>query len=246
MDSLSKEYAARLVRERWADRDPNELDWSPEMTFVDGFFGAIRQGEGTATGWQHGSPVLQPESLYALDVDRMTLRQWASEYIENLPLIHRRELDWLIVDVLMLSEISAFAASLNPIKSIQDQIARRRLGVVAALWTVFKWGIAVFALVGALIADLPGLAMLVFGLIVLRQGQLWWRNRKTAGLLLSMTGAYAAIGSWSTSWTNLWELLRKSRDLGAVWDPEVYRIVELRMRGSERATKVQHTLAGAA
>jgi hypothetical protein len=243
VDKLSKEYATRLVRERWAGKDPADLDWSAEMVFVDGFFGAIRQGEGTATGWQHGSPLLQPENLYALDVDRMTLRQWASEYIENLPLIHRRELDWLIVDVLMLSEISAFAAHLNPIKSIQDKVTRRRLGAAAALWTVFKWGIAAFTLAGALVADLPGLAMLIFGFIVLRQSQLWWRNRKAAGLLLSMTGAYAAIGSWSTSWTNLWELLRKSRDLGAVWDPEVYRIVELRMRGSESATQGQRTLA---
>ncbi|SFN14918.1 hypothetical protein [Dokdonella immobilis] len=232
MDSLSWEQANRIIRSQISDDDTAEnlslRDESQE--FLNSFYSSIRRNGEPLDGWRHFHPSREPESLYSVEYHRDSLRSSAAHYIEHLRGIHRREFDWLIVNVLMYAEISAYAAVLNPIGSMASSPEKRWLIALRWIWRALKWLIFVAILFAALAFNSSWLAGSAIALAVVVQGLKWRQRYRAAKTLQSMLTAYASVGSWTLSWAVVWELLSKSRNLGAYWDPEVYRLVELRMK----------------
>ncbi len=144
MDSLSRAHAVRLVREALGpiQSDQAESDLAEGEAFVDDFYLSIQRNQEENDSWRHIRLAVEPECLYSINFDRMALRAQASHYIESLPALHRREFDWLIVNVLLFAEISGFAATLWPIRTIPDKTGRRWATALMVLWWSLKWGLA--------------------------------------------------------------------------------------------------------
>ncbi len=53
-------------------------------------------------------------------------------------------------------------------------------------------------------------------------------RKKNAHLLAEMLAAYQVLESYMFSWEVFWQELNRTRELGAVWPGELYRLVELR------------------
>ena len=231
MDSLTQKQAIGLVHGALPEDGTDETFWKRREgeNCVEQFFSSIRRGGEPLAGWRHFHPVRESESLYSVEYHRDDLRRDASNYIENLKPFHCRQLDWLIVDVLMYAEISAFALTLKPFQTMEPS-HRRWLRVLGIFWRLIKWSVFAVVLMASIAFELPLVAWGITLLAVAWQGLKLRGKLRVAKLLHTMFDAYAAAGSWSLSWSILWELLEKSRNLGAYWDPEVYRLVELRMK----------------
>jgi hypothetical protein len=231
LDCLSQKEATRLVRESIPEDGTDATFWERREgeNFVEHFFASIKRNDESLGAWRHFDPFRERESLFSIEYDRSDLRSGAANYIEKLKAIHCRELDWLVVDVLMYAEISAFALTLNPLQSL-DATPRRWFLTLRFTWGLLKWLALAALILLAISFELPLLAwgMATIGLVW--QGLKWRQKFRMNTMLRSMFVAYAAAASSSLSWTILWELLGKSRELGAYWDPEVYRLVELRLK----------------
>ena len=74
--------------------------------------------------------------------------------------------------------------------------------------------------------------LVLLGLVALtaiRQTQRWRAQGKLARLIAEMRKAYDVLAAGTFSWQVLWSELNRTRELGAVWPGELYRLVEIKL-----------------
>lgn len=188
--------------------------------------------------WRHRMPEDQESDWRYMRISRSELQDAAERYL-NRPWLHCREMDWLVVDVLLYAE---YQATLDFLRVRMTPMSRYLAGKLrttsAAAWsfawrglvTSVKWAIwiAVAIITAAVAAPVGPIALVA----VTAAWLLWkWRTRNRLNTLLAtMLRTYAHLSTVSQGWQLLWQELDDSRKKGAVWDGIVYRLVEDRMR----------------
>jgi hypothetical protein len=97
---------------------------------------------------------------------------------------------------------------------------------------VLSWGIWL-AITGFLSTISGWLVGLWLVLTVLNVGFGIRNNARRDKLMVSMIDAYHTLDSNHPSWTNTWNSLQKSKDLGAKWPTPLLRLVEDKSRGRD-------------
>lgn len=175
------------------------------------------------------TPDAMLEANTRLHVSRSEIRQAADYYINAVPWLRHPHLDWLVANALAYAETVATLHQWTPLYRSGGNVDLPFLALSSA-WDLVKWGAALALIVCAFAFDLPWLGVLLIGGTIWRQVQRWRVQRARGRLLHAMLLAYGALTSSTLSWAVVWDHLAKARDLGAYWDPELYRLVELRMR----------------
>lgn len=222
MTAISQEKAEKVAIARAGETH----DRDDAIAFVDELFRSVQNENEPIAGWGHIETRNLPAHLGKYSIWRDSLRDCAQRYLSTNAWLADPSLDWLLANLLAFAELDAFLITTGTVARFKRS-GRAHLAHMA--WGAFKWLVWLLLVVFAFVAsDAIGWGLLALTAIV--QG-LAWRNRKRiSGLELAMMNAYQSIGSTTLSWNVVWDYLTKSRDLGAVWDPELYRLVELRKK----------------
>ncbi|HEY4583245.1 MAG TPA: hypothetical protein VIG88_10335 [Lysobacter sp.] len=161
-----------------------------------------------------------------LSVDRAALRQAADYYFTCLPWLRHPHLDWLLANALIFVELAATARIWSPVYEQSGKTDWRIFSAVAA-WSVIKLAMLVVAVGAAIGLGAVWAAWGLAGVAAVRWGMRTFWARKRLRILASMFNAYESTKSSTLSWNVVWEELSRARSLGAYWDPELYRLVEL-------------------
>lgn len=189
--------------------------------WVHAVFGAITKNGDPIDEWSSIEPqsrVLPASSSYGYA--RIMLRNAVAQYVNEMPWLHCQEFNWLLANTLLHAEVSATALAFGYVPDAQ-------LVALKLLWKLFVWGAWLAILAALLLFDLPWAAGAWLALTLARV-LLKWRHRKARNrLIASMVDAYHSTNSMALSWNIVWDAMITSRDLGAVWDQELYQLVEL-------------------
>lgn len=202
---------------------PEDEQWDL-VTWARSLFAHL-EPEGGGSVWRHvGVPQLSYTSAF---VAGDGVKPLAAEYIGFAPEMQDSHMDWLIADSLCFAELNATMVHFRMMTGGKQAIP---MGLRLA---IFAWKAAVWLIWAAIMAAGFFLHPLVgWALIGLTGISLWSKLRasKARGqLMLEMIGTYQALASSTFSWAILWDHMARSRALGAVWPPELYRLVELRI-----------------
>jgi len=135
-------------------------------------------------------------------------------------------LDWLLADAMVFGEVNASYKNLSPMRfyfSRGEPVAwMMALAFVfrAVLWGV--WAVGLLMLYGE---SKVMAAALVIATITYQYAKRT-RVKSVAKMLASMSDVYGALDSCPPSWRNVYALMERSRDLGAKWPTQLYRLVE--------------------
>ena len=206
----------------WRERDLEEGD----------FFDYVVDNIGSAyVMWEHRSVADLAVDVRALNIQRKVLRAYVSRYI-NLPKIHSQYLDWYAADTLMYAEYLPALTQLGHglygwNYLLPGQVSKTRM-LLRTLWSLVKWGVWTFAVF--FLAEELGLLAAVVLVVVTGSIQYSTRKRKSKvpRLSVEMRAAYDVLDKEKFSWELLWEELQRTRELGATWPSELYRLVETR------------------
>lgn len=226
MTGVSSEYAKRTLIAAAEAANIRDAEWVAE-SWVDSIYASLRIDGKEPSVWRH---IEAPQLLYAvgsIGIDRETIRGAAAQYINDFTWAEDRNLDWLVANVLAYAELDAFLLSLDATQVFQGA-SRGGARVVRALWRLFWWCVWLAIVASAFIFVSPWIGAPLVLLTALKIGGNFRSSRRRAALVTSMIDVYTAISSATLSWAVVWDLMERSRRLGAVWDPELYRLVELR------------------
>ncbi|WP_337054709.1 hypothetical protein [Pseudoxanthomonas sp. USHLN014] len=158
------------------------------------------------------------------------LSSFVDRYNEAPEWFKLKQLDWLLADALCYAEVNqAMHAWRYPKWTRAGSFRWEKLTfkVIAFLiswviWLAILWLLSTIS--GWLVALWVALTILnvVFGVI---------RKVERDKLMLSMIDAYHTLDSSHPSWSNTWNSLQKSKDLGAKWPTPLLRLVEDKSRG---------------
>jgi hypothetical protein len=228
MAGLGRSYALQLANERAKAQQGQDLQWDAE-TFAHGLFDNVWIDDKAIDSWSH---VATPEligSIGKFGINRQDLRAVAEEYIEHKGWLHNRHFDWLLADLLVYAELSGFMLHVNKRLHFNYSTGARVGSIIAVgAWRLLMWLLWLAILIAAFLWS-PAVGWVLVGLTVVHRAARFMQRRKQAKLVQSMIDVYGAFDGKSLSWAVVWELLAKSRALGAVWDPELYALVESRM-----------------
>lgn len=211
--------------QRRADSLKNEsLQWDLNC-WADEFFTGL-QPQGDTTIWTHVpiTQMLHTDSYVAGDY----IKPLAAQYIEFPKEMQDAKTDWLVADTLCFAEVNATLIHLGMMKGGKHANPLSML-VVKGLWSLIAWAVWLCIIaVGFYFSAWIGwtlVALTVWTQVIKIQASV-----RRSRLLDGMLGTYQALASSTFSWSVLWEHMADSRKLGAVWPPELYRLVELRMK----------------
>lgn len=254
---LKRATLLQLANERAsAQANTQELDESrtddlvaEAKAVVDDFFDSITwqavennviKSRDPIDSWRHRTPEDQEQDWRYMSFSRSSLQGAAERYLDR-PWLQSREMDWLVVDVLLYAEYQAtldfLRIGMMPMsRYIAGQLGTRSAVAWSSAWrglmTGLKWLLwtALFTAAAAAMSPVGPIAVVVVTVAWL----LWkWRTRRRLNALLAvMRRTYAHLSTVSQGWRVLWQELNDSRTRGAVWDGVVYRLVEERMRTS--------------
>lgn len=226
--AVGKDYVDRVI----AGAAPSP-EWAEDATetFSFKFFNAINNKDGAVGQWRAVPLPEVVDPTRQLTIYRVELRQAVDTYI-NLPWLKHPHIDWMAANALIYAEVSSTASAFQPFPPFGvDGINWGTIAWRVLFWLI-KWGLWLAVMIAALILGdgsyLPAGIWLVLTALVVIPSSL--AKRRKANLLRAMLDAYEATRTSTMSWSALWDQLTKTRDLGAVWDPELYRLVELRKR----------------
>lgn len=174
-------------------------------------------------------------------VDRDTLREGVAEYLKN-PALQDEWLDWYCADLLCFSEL--FSTIKETRIQVHGQIAYmlRGLGgsqshLIQNAIFLAKWAIWILFLLYLFAQDGSTnqwfAVFCVLGTIYVQYEKfsLWRKRRK---IIDAMFRVYAVLHTSTFSWNVLWREMEDSRKLGAIWDGEFWRLVEMRKDGAAK------------
>jgi len=220
MSSVSKEWL-----ERTADNCPDESAKWNFVCWVDSYLDGLDPAGGGTT-WRHVP--LDQMTVTDTYVAGNHLKPLAAEYIALPGSVQHEKADWLVADSLCFAEVNATLIHWKMMKAGKHAIPLAlRAGLMG--WSLFLWVIWI----GVLVVGFAMNTWIGAGLLALTG---WVQYSKFKALLqrrrlaAEMLGTYQALCSSTFSWTVVWEHMSESRKLGAVWPPELYRLVKLRMR----------------
>ena len=140
-------------------------------------------------------------------------------------------LDWLLADAMAFGEVNATFKTLSPTRFyfFDGKPVWWMVGLKVA-FSMILWVAWLFVLF--LIYD-ESESMAAAFVVVTAAYQFAKRRRAqpVAKMLGAMAATYSALDSNPPSWRNLYALMEKSRDLGAKWPTQLYRLVEKRLAG---------------
>lgn len=180
---------------------------------------AMREGE----AWRHASGT----DLH-FGVDRVITAEVASAARVYLQFKWAKVevLDWLLADAMVFGEVNASYKNLSPMRFYfsrgEPVIWMMALGFLFRVVLWGAWVVGLFVLYGEshLLAAVLVLATIAYQYV--RRS----RVQSVAKMLAAMSDVYGALDSCPPSWRNVYALMEKSRDLGAKWPTQLYRLVE--------------------
>lgn len=219
MSSVSKEWLERTA----ADCIDESAKWD-FVGWVDSYFGGLDPAGGGNT-WRHVP--LDHMTITDTYVAGNYVKPLAAQYIAFPSTVQNAHADWLVADSLCYAEVNATLVHWRMMKAGKQAIPfGLRAGLVG--WSLFLWLIWICVLgVGFALNTWIGVGLLALTAWV--QYSKLRVSMQRRRLVAEMLGTYQALSSSTFSWAVLWEHMAESRKLGAVWPPELYRLVELRM-----------------
>ncbi|MBJ88373.1 MAG: hypothetical protein CMO98_00795 [Woeseia sp.] len=232
--------AEEIIRQVYAGIELNYFaeEWIAEVYWREGdleegdlFDCAVDNIGSVYTMWKHRSLADLAVDVRALNIQRNVLAAYVSRYID-LPKMHSKYLDWYAADTLMYAEfLPAITRLGNGLYGwnylFPGQMSKTRM-LLRTLWTLVKWGVWTFA--AFFLAEELGLPAV--GLFVLLTASIRFSMRKQKSkvprLSVEMRAAYDVLDKDAFSWELLWGELQRTRELGAAWPSELYRLVEMR------------------
>lgn len=217
--------ASKKGLERIAESCPDEGAKWDFVCWLEAYFGGL-DPVGGGTTWSH-VPIEQMAYTDAF-VSGNFVKPLAADYIALPPAVQSEMADWLVADTLCFAEVNATLVHWKMMKAGKQAVP---FGIRAALagWSLLLWIIWLCVLgFGFALNTWIGVALLVLTAWV--QYSKLKASMHKRKLMAEMLGTYQALSSSTFSWAILWEHMTDSRKLGAVWPPELYRLVELRMR----------------
>lgn len=188
--------------------------------------------------WRHRSVHDLNKDIAELQIDGPLLRQAVTHYLKD-PRWRSEYLDWYIANTLTYAELYQFVQQAQAMMRgvittvlVRGTATQKFLGYLLRLVLfVVKWAIW---FVGAFFANETwgggGVVVLVIATVAWQIHK--WRGRKKVhDLIIAMRSAYDVFASKTFSWEVAWAELNSSREKGAVWPGELYRLVELRKAG---------------
>ena len=138
-------------------------------------------------------------------------------------------LDWLLADAMAFGEVNATFKSLSPNRFYYDRerLIAWRL-VLSIIFRLILWG-AWLLLFVMLFSEERVWSFVLVGITGIYQFPKIRRQSKIALMLNSMTAVYDGLDAVPPSWRNVYAMMEKSRDLGAKWPTQMYRLVERRL-----------------
>lgn len=219
MSAISMKWIERKSKQLSEDESWQLCCWAEE------YFNGLAPAEGGAV-WHHVSIMeLQRTESY---VAGNSIKPLAAQYIAFPPQLQDPMTDWLVADTLCFAEVNATLASFNMLKGGKNASSFSVMAAKAG-WAIALWA----AWLCVVVAGFYLHALLGWGLVAITAWSQFVKARaarKRARLAAEMMGTYQALSSSTFSWAILWEHMTDSRRLGAVWPPELYRLVELRMK----------------
>lgn len=220
MSSISKEWLERNA-EKCADEDAR---WQ-FLCWVDSYFNVLDPAGGGTT-WRH-VPIAQMTVTDALVAGQFA-KPLAADYISLPPAVQNDHADWLVADSLCFAEVNATLVHWKMMKAGKHAVPLG-LRLAADGWSLFFW-IIWLCVIGFGFAFNTWAGVVLLALTTWVQYSKFRASSQRGKLMAEMLGTYQALSSSTFSWAILWEHMADSRKLGAVWPPELYRLVELRMR----------------
>lgn len=184
--------------------------------------------------WKHQSSSNLDENLKYLSISREDLKKISSVYIDN-SWMHCKELDWLFADVLIYSEVVAFYSEILKakmgFKKYYSYVEDSKSSIVR-FKDISRNGLVYFTFVFFCIACLFiswEFALVAIGCFIYWQYQVFQSKKEVDKILYYMNRSYQFFEDEVVSWNMGWNELNSSRDVGVVWDSQLYQLVELRM-----------------
>ncbi|MDD3020393.1 MAG: hypothetical protein PHX61_05355 [Alphaproteobacteria bacterium] len=191
--------------------------------------------------WQHRNKVFLEDALKRwhtdADFNRDELREGVAEYIRD-PDLQDDWLDWYCADLLCFMEL--FSTIKDTRIQVHGQLAHMFQNVggsqshlIQMVIFIFKWAVWLFYLVwifekGDEVAYAT-VTVLMLGTIYVQYVKLsLWRKRSK--IIEAMYRVYAVLQTPTFSWNVLWREMEDARKLGAIWDGEFWRLVEMRIK----------------
>lgn len=211
-----------------------EVFWAITMTKVKN--GTVESNDSVEEWHSRDDHQIEHDWKY-LGMDRNILMLEFETYLET-PWMHDKELDWLFLNSMTYNEyLGALDAYRSGVMSFSEYINKKsgkkelnstdgkKLLLSLVGWVV--WFAAAYGLYQAhpLAALLPIAA------------SAWWFRRKHQAhkkiddMLHAMKISYMSFETISQSWEIVWQQLEASREKGAIWSGQVYRLVEDRKAG---------------
>lgn len=177
--------------------------------------------------WSHA-----PTTELAYGDDRVLtaeIEQAAQGYMQRDWLQDER-LDWMLADAMAFGEINSTFKTISPNRFYYYPDGSLVLWMMG-LTIIFKLALWAGWLLIALMlySEEKLLAAGWVGLTVAYQIPKRKRLGKLTSLLTAMSATYGGLDACPPSWRNLYALMEKSRDLGAKWPTQLYRLVEKRL-----------------
>ncbi|NDK38816.1 hypothetical protein DT603_08190 [Pseudoxanthomonas gei] len=230
MTVVSLNGALGLVRQlaKQATSDEEQLDdyQSEGAEWIRSVFYCVSRNGEAVESWSSISEnsVVQTADSYRYFV--VELKNATAQYVNQMQWLHCPAFNWLLANLLVHAEVSATSVALGfSDRWIGGKFSWKIL-LAQAAGVVVAWSIWLAVVVALLIFELPWLAAGWIVLTILSQFVSWRKKRRRLAIMTSMLAAYGSLDSMALSWTIVWDALRKSRDDGAVWPPELYQHVE--------------------
>lgn len=246
LDRADGQARAEARRRRLDEYDTADLI-AEAKAVVDDFFDSITlekveknviKSRDPVDFWRHRAASDEEDDWRHMAFARADLQDAAQRYLDR-PWLYSREMDWLIVDVLVYAEYQATLDFLRIRMMPFSRYIASQLGTTPVVAWSFVWRGLVTALKWAIWGGVMFLAAVFAApvgpviLIAITAAWFFWKwktKARLAGLLATMFRTYAHLNTVSHSWQVFWLELDRSRKEGAVWDGIVYRLVEDRMR----------------
>ncbi|HRQ62078.1 MAG TPA: hypothetical protein PLO23_11320 [Alphaproteobacteria bacterium] len=173
--------------------------------------------------------------------NRDKLREGVSEYLKN-PDLQDEWLDWYCADLLCFTELVStiketriqvhgqLAHMLRGVGGSQSHLIQGAIFLAKwAVWILFLFYL--FAQDGSI--NQAFAVFCVLGTVYVQYGKfsLW---RKRSKIIDAMFRVYAVLHTPTFSWDVLWREMEDARKLGAIWDGEFWRLVEIRKDGAAK------------
>lgn len=191
----------------------------------------------SVTYWRHRVASDMESDWQNMQFSRADLQKAAERYLDR-PWLHCRELDWFIVNTLIYAEYQAtlefFSIRTMPFsRYISKKTGIKWQIILSVIWRTIVFMVKWLIWIGVFVLTFqfaPVGPVVWTGITVLLQWRKWKAQKKIDDITSSMIATYTTLGTISQSWQVVWDELKKSRDIGAVWDGIVYRLVEERIR----------------